>query len=162
MKDSFENAFAKTVSIEGGYVNDPKDPGGATKYGISQRAYPGLNIAALTLNDAFAIYRRDYWDKICGDDLPDPLSHLVFDAAVNHGIEPAAKMLQAALKINVDGVIGQETIKAAKSAGNAVCAVYMAKRALRYTRTPNFDVFGEGWMKRLFVLSMSSYLNGGK
>ena len=162
MIDSFDSAFAKVVSVEGGYVNDQKDPGGATKYGISQRSYPNVDIKNLTLDQAKAIYRADYWDKICGDDLPDPISHLVFDAAVNHGIDPASKMLQTALKIRMDGVIGQETLKAAKAAGNDVCAVFMAKRALRYTRTQNFETFGEGWFKRLFILAMGSHLNGSE
>lgn len=156
MKDSFNSAFKKIIAVEGGYVNHHNDPGGATKYGISQRAYPTENIEALTLDRARAIYRKDYWDKICGDDLPDPLSHLVFDAAVNHGISPAAQMLQAALKIRADGVIGQETLKAVKAANNDVCAVFMAKRAVRYTQTQNFMTFGEGWFKRLFILSMDN------
>jgi lysozyme family protein len=159
MKDSFDSAFAKVVSVEGGYVNHSADPGGATKYGISQRAYPAENIEALTLDRAREIYRKDYWNKICGDDLPDPLSHLVFDAAVNHGISPAAQMLQAALKIRADGVMGPETLKAAKASSSSVCAVFMAKRALRYTQTQNFATFGEGWFKRLFVLSMGGYLS---
>lgn len=156
MRDSFDSAFAKVVSVEGGYVNDRRDPGGETKYGISQRAYPNVDIKNLTLDQAKAIYKENYWDRIRGDELPDPLSHLVFDSAVNQGTGPAVKMLQAALKINVDGVVGQETLKAAKTAGSYVCAVFMTKRALRYTRNPDFETFGEGWLNRLFIMSMGS------
>ena len=110
MKGSFEFAFAKVVSVEGGYVDDPKDPGGATKFGISQRSYPNVDIKNLTLDQAKAIYRADYWDAVSGDELPDPLSHLVFDAAVNQGVSPAQKMMQEALGVKVDGEIGTEQI----------------------------------------------------
>ncbi len=151
---SFNFAFAKVVSIEGGFVNDPQDPGGATKFGISQRSYPNVDIKNLTLGQAKAIYRRDYWDAVCGDNLPDPLSHFVFDAAVNQGVSAAIAMMQTALRVDADGVIGAHTLAAAKASDNGVCARFMTLRAMKYIHTSNFDRFGFGWFNRLFIMAM--------
>ena len=79
---SFDNAFDRVIGHEGGYVNNSKDPGGETKYGISKRAYPTLDIKSLTLADAKAIYKRDYWDRAQCDALPPGVAFDVFDAAV--------------------------------------------------------------------------------
>lgn len=153
----FDKAFEHVLGIEGGYVNDPKDPGGETKYGICKRSYPAVDIKALTIEQAKAIYKRDYWDKIKGDDLPFPLNLFMFDAAVNQGVDPAIKMLQAALSVAQDGVIGAQTLKVAIQAkGSDLPAQFMAARAMRYIGTRNFDRFGKGWFKRLFVVSMEA------
>lgn len=83
---NFDTAFERLIGHEGGEVNHPKDPGGHTKYGISKRQYPSVDIAALTLDDAKAIYKRDYWDAIKGDERAYPVAFELFDAAVNHGV----------------------------------------------------------------------------
>lgn len=150
----FDDAFACAVWIEGGYVNDPDDPGGETKYGISKRSYPNEDIPSMTLERSKMIYKRDYWDKIKGDELPAPLSHFVFDAAVNQGVDPAIKMLQRVLNVAQDGILGRNTMIKAKNAGKEICALYLSERALRYTGTRNFDKYGRGWLKRLFVIAM--------
>jgi lysozyme family protein len=93
MKDNWDKAIDFVISIEGGYVNDPKDPGGETKYGISKRAYPDVDIANLTAAEARQIYKRDYWDKCSCDDLPDGRDILVFDTAVNMGVGVAMNFL---------------------------------------------------------------------
>ena len=85
------------LAEEGGYANHPADPGGETKYGISKRAYPHLNIATLTLEDATELYERDYWQPIHGEAFPDGLALLLFDAAVNQGPNTAIRLLQQAL-----------------------------------------------------------------
>ena len=150
----FDTSFEVVVGIEAGYVNDPKDPGGATKYGISQRSYPSVDIINLTLAQAKVMYRSYFWDQIKGDLLPYPLNLVVFDAAINQGVTPAIKMLQKTLNIQQDGLLGPMTIKAAQNARDEVIALYMADRALRYTGTRNFDNYGRGWFKRLFVLTL--------
>lgn len=94
MKTNFEKAIAFVLDIEGGYVNDPKDPGGETKYGISKRAYPALNIAELTESKAKEIYKADYWDKLHCDDVSSPLDMCAFDTAVNMGPSVASDMLK--------------------------------------------------------------------
>ena len=86
MKESWDKAIDFVLSMEGGYVNDPKDPGGETKYGISKRAYPNVDIAGLTESKAKEIYKKDYWDKCGCDGLPVGIDILVFDTAVNMGV----------------------------------------------------------------------------
>ena len=108
----FESCFEKVVAHEGGYVSDSRDPGGETKFGISKRAYPSLDIKALTLADTKAIYKRDYWDRAQCDQLPSQLSYLVFDAAVNSGIGQSIRFLQRAVGTADDGVMGAITLSA--------------------------------------------------
>jgi lysozyme family protein len=152
---TFDECFKHVVGIEGGYVNDPHDPGGETKFGITKRSYPFLNIAALSLEQAKAIYKKDYWDKCRCDELPAPLNLYTFDAAVNQGIEPAILILQKTLGVVGDGKIGSQTIAAAQNAPQEAAALYMADRAIRYTGTRNFDRYGRGWMKRLFLMAQA-------
>lgn len=156
MMSDFDKSFEHVIGIEGGYVNDPKDPGGETKFGISRRAYPAEDIRNLSLERAKFLYRRDYWDAIKGDALPYPLNLFVFDAAVNQGVDPAIRLLQKTLNVAQDGVLGGQTIKAAQAMRNESVALYLADRAVRYAGTRNFDVYGRGWLKRLFLLSMES------
>jgi lysozyme family protein len=165
----FDKAFEQVIGIEGGYVNDPKDPGGETKYGVADLRdgvkdgmvdlnadrIPDLIVKDLTLEQAKVIYKRDYWNKVKGDELPYPLNMFVFDAAVNQGIDPAIKLLQKTLGIAQDGILGVATMKAAKAAGGDAVSLYLADRALRYTGTRNFDQYGRGWLRRLFVLAMA-------
>lgn len=148
---SFDTAFHVVLGQEGGYVNDPRDPGGETKYGISKRAYPLVDIASLTVNDARVIYRFDYWDKIKGDSLPAAVALAVFDCAVNQGTSRAIRLLQTALGVKDDGSFGPVTLKAATSANPAkLLERFMADRALHYASLSTFGTFGRGWMRRLF------------
>jgi lysozyme family protein len=126
---TFDTAFNLVVGIEGGYSNDPADPGGETKFGISKRAYPQVDIANLTLEQAKAIYLRDYWHLCKCDELPADMALLVFDAAVNQGVS-AALRFHANAKTPVD---------------------YQAERAVAYARLATFPTFGRGWMRRLFT-----------
>lgn len=148
MADAFEWAVAIVLEREGGYVNDPKDPGGETKYGISRRAYPALDIAALTKEDAKVIYRRDYWDACQCDGLPPDVALLVFDCAVNQGVATARILLQEAAAVKVDGAVGPVTLAAARKPG--VAREFTALRAWRYEINRNEEVYGKGWFRRLF------------
>lgn len=153
----FPLAMSWILMAEGGskLVNDPQDPGGVTKYGISKRAYPNIDIAALTEADATAIYLSDYWTpNRCGE-MPGPIGLALFDASVNQGKVTAAKLLQGVLGVTVDGKInsGGQTVKAAQKAGAGVLVRFLTARALRYVKTPNADAFLQGWLNRLFNLS---------
>ena len=149
---SFDRAFELLIGLEGGYVNDPNDPGGETKFGISKRAYPALDIVSLTAVDAKRVYRRDYWEFVSGDALPWPLSYFVFDAAVNQGVSPAIRMLQQTVGVDADGLIGPQTLSAVgKFPLDELCALYLATRGTRYASTAHFKQFGKGWFKRLFL-----------
>lgn len=138
--NDFETAVTQILKYEGGYVNDPSDPGGETNFGISKRSYPTLDIANLTVDDAKAIYKRDYWDACDCSTVAWPLSFVVFDCAVNQGVG-AAKALLAATT-------------------NAVHYQYL--RFLRYTKSPVYPKYGTGWVSRLFQgLEFSLSAEGG-
>lgn len=151
----FDKAFEHVVGVEGGYVNDPRDPGGETKWGICKRDHPDVDIKNLTLDDAKQIYALRYWTPAKCEQLPWPLALFVFDAAVNQGVKPAVMLLQKALGTAQDGVLGNNTMAAVRKADQKeLAALYMADRALRYTGTRNFDNYGRGWFKRLFLTAM--------
>lgn len=105
-------AFDILMEFEGGasVVSIPQDRGGLTKYGISQKAYPNLNIRDITEETAKGIYGTDYWNKVQCSKLKPELQYLVFDTAVNMGVTTAIKILQEAARILVDGVLGSETL----------------------------------------------------
>lgn len=150
----FDRAFDIVVALEGGLSDDPADPGGLTKFGISHQGFTNLDIAKLTMDQAKRLYLEHYWFPAKCDRLPWPLALLVFDAAVNQGAYAAAVLLQKALGVRQDGAIGPRTLAAAVRADQReLCALFLADRALRYTGTRNFDRFGRGWLKRLFRLA---------
>ena len=114
----FRLAIPRLLKREGGYVNNPKDYGGETKYGISKRSYPELDIANLTEADAIAIYKRDYWDKMRLDEIKEQvIADELFDTGVNAGWSRAVKFLQEGLNLLtgstlvVDGLMGAITLK---------------------------------------------------
>lgn len=147
------------LSNEGGYSDDADDPGGKTMHGITERVarengYHGA-MQDMPIQIAANIYRVRYWDAARCDEYPWPLSLFVFDAAVNQGVLPAVKMLQATLSTVQDGIVGQTTKRLAKESTSWHWALYLATRAQRYQGTRNYDKFGRGWMTRLFVLAMA-------
>ena len=145
----FHRCIDRILAEEGGLSDHPADPGGLTKYGISQRSYPTLDIAALTLADAQALYRRDYWQPLHGDSLPPGLDLLLLDCAINQGVITAIQLLQQALRIQDDGLIGPKTLSAAAVAMPGLLDAFTAERALRYEFNRNEAVFGRGWYRRL-------------
>lgn len=147
---NYDIAFEKLIGHEGGYVNNPKDPGGETKYGISKRSYPSLDIASLTLEDAKNIYKRDYWDKVRGDDLPYHTAFAMFDAAVNSGVTQAIRFAQKVLGVKVDGVLGPVTLSKMLSVPEKDFAVRYNMERLRFMTTlDTFPTFGRGWTNRI-------------
>lgn len=148
---AFEKALALILQHEGGYVNDPRDPGGETKYGISKRAYPSEDIAGLTVERAGAIYKRDYWEKLKCPDMPEPVAIVAFDIAVNQGPAAAIKILQEAVGTTPDGVIGPKTLAAAAKNPRHVAAKMTTIRIRRYIVTANFATYGAGWIARAIM-----------
>ena len=129
--DLFPRCLPTILAMEGGLVDHPSDPGGLTKYGISQRAYPAEDIRALTKARAGELYRRDYWEVAGCPVLGWPMALVHFDAAVNHGVRRARRFLAAA----------------------PTAEAYLAARAAFYRalvrRRPASSVFLKGWMNRL-------------
>lgn len=146
----FDQCFDKVISHEGGYVNNPKDPGGETKFGISKRAYPDIDIANLTLDRAKAIYLRDYWQRARCDELPPSIAYLVFDCAVNSGIGQSIRFLQRAVGVADDGVIGPMTIAAVNRLdAESIGGRFLGQRLEFMTKLTTWDMFGKGWSRRI-------------
>jgi lysozyme family protein len=137
--------------IEGGYVNDPNDPGGETNFGISKRSYPNTDIAGLTEGAAIEIYYSDFWMPCGADALPRGLDLWVFDFAVNSGVATAVKMLQAACGVAQDGDVGPNTIAAAKALKEP--EVYLVARLNYYMSLKTWPTYKNGWTKRLFIVA---------
>jgi len=147
---NFDLAFDRLIGHEGGYVNDPLDPGEETKWGISKRSYPNVDIKNLTRKQARAIYRRDFWDRIHADELFDGVAFQVFDFAVNSGIETAIRYLQSAVGVADDGYWGPVSRYAAKSTTESDTIMRLNALRLNYmTRLSNWDHFGRGWARRI-------------
>jgi lysozyme family protein len=149
----YQQCFDKIILAEGGYVDDKNDPGGETKYGISKRQYPNLDIKNLQIEQVKKIYKEDYWDKVHGDEIRYPLNLFLFDCAVNQGVQVAIKLLQRTMGIQQDGILGVNTQKAITKFGKSLETNFMAERALYYTGTRNFDKFGRGWFSRIFKIT---------
>jgi lysozyme family protein len=146
---NFDQAFYRLISSEGGYVNNPADPGGETKFGISKRSYPLVDIANLTRDQAREIYRRDFWDRGRMDEYDPAIAFQVLDAAVNHGIETAVRMLQRAAGVADDGHIGPVTVAAIKGKSvTDMLMLFIAQRIKFWTRLSTWPQFGKGWANR--------------
>ena len=146
---NFDHCITAILTEEGGLVNHSRDPGGLTKFGISQRSYPDLDIASITLDQAKALYKRDYWDVINGHQFSKGLALLLLDCAINQGPVTAITLLQAALDIHQDGIPGPMTQSMAAVKSPEVLTDFCAERALRYEFNRNEAVFGRGWYRRL-------------
>lgn len=148
--DRFDTFIARLLSHEGGYTPGVGDPGGETKWGISKRSYPHLNIRDLTREDAIALYRRDFWERSRADDLAPAVGFQLLDAAVNSGIDQATRWLQRAIGVADDGVIGPVTLGALRIADPAdVVARFNAERLDFMTRLSTWQSFGRGWARRI-------------
>ena len=147
---NFDVAFEKLIGHEGGYVNDARDPGGETKFGISKRAYPDEDIAGITLEYAKHIYRRDYGDAVQAEYLPDAVRFDLFDAAVNSGVRQAVKWLQLAAKAEPDGTVGPKTLLAVRMADPQLLAKRFNGQRLRFMADlKTWPSFGRGWARRI-------------
>lgn len=146
---TFDDLIGRVLSNEGGYVFNVQDPGGETKFGISKRSYPNVDIKNLTRDAAIAIYRTDFWDRVSGDQLPRSFVFQALDAAVNHGIENAVRWMQRAAGVADDGHIGPATLAAIGRADSRdLVLLFNAERLEFYASLQKFDVFGRGWIRR--------------
>ena len=145
---TFDQAFEIIIGHEGGYVNDPRDPGGETKYGISKRAYPKEDIKNLTLDRAKLLYKRDYWDAVEAESIPGAARLMLFDCAVNTGVGMAKKLLQRAVGTKDDGIIGPKT-RAAISNTPDLAMKFAGYWLQYYTDLPGWPTYGKGWTRRV-------------
>ena len=154
MKNTFNEIIEVVLEHEGGYVNDPKDLGGETKYGITKRFYPDVDIKNLTIEQAKEIYKKDYWDRNRVESLPQNLWHIYFDMCVNMGKRTAVKVLQRAAvnrgkNIDVDGGLGPATIGALKGVELDRVRAFRVKYYVDLiTARPEQEKFFLGWFRR--------------
>tara|TARA_Y100001970_G_scaffold293018_1_gene437231 strand:+ start:1456 stop:1932 length:477 start_codon:yes stop_codon:yes gene_type:complete len=154
MKTTFEEIIEQVLEHEGGYVNDPDDPGGETKYGIAKKFNPDVDIKNLTKEGAKEIYYEKYWKPSKADQVPDRLKHIYFDMVVNFGQGGAVRVLQQAAvsrghNIEVDGGIGPATIKAIQNVEtDRVRAYRVLKFARIVIKRPTQEKFWLGWFRR--------------
>lgn len=146
---TFDEAFDRLLGNEGGYTLDPADPGGETNFGISKRSYPDVDIKNLTREQAKEIYLRDFWTGGQMNQYDGALAFQVFDAAVNHGIRRAIKLLQSAAGVKPDGNVGPVTINAVQSMRVPdALALFIAARLDFWRGLSTWDSFGRGWAGR--------------
>ncbi|MDQ2066733.1 glycosyl hydrolase 108 family protein [Xinfangfangia sp. CPCC 101601] len=161
MRSNFEKSFELVVGHEGGFTNDRRDRGNwttgkigvgelkGTKFGISAMSYPHLDIKNITLDQAKAIYAKDFWGKAGCDQLAIGLDYIVFDAAVNHGVSRAVKLLQAAAGAGQDGILGPKTLAAvAKKDLTKLVKEFSVQRLMFWANISTFETYGLGWFRR--------------
>ncbi|EIM25470.1 glycoside hydrolase family 108 protein [Microvirga lotononidis] len=161
----FENAVDHVLRHEGGFVQHPRDPSGATKFGITRetlsraRGRPAsvTDVRRLSRREAVSIYRQLYWDVVQADALPAGLDLAVFDLAVNSGPGRAVAMLQASLEIEADGIVGPITLRAVHDADVPTMIRRLTKARLGFLgRLATWPVFGLGWRRRVLAVEQEA------
>jgi len=155
---NYQKCLETILHHEGGYVNHPKDPGGETNLGVTKRVYEEWggtkDMKDLVVEDVAPIYKKNYWDKLKGDDLPGGLDLCVFDFGVNAGPGRAAKYLQTMIGTVADGGIGPNTLRKVSDYVNEhgieeTVKKYQEARQGYYESLSTFETFGRGWTRRV-------------
>ena len=169
--ENFGRALSLVLKHEGGYVDHPADPGGATNRGITLatlstwrgRKVTKAEVKALTVEEASAIYRANYWNVVKGDDLPAGVDLAVFDFAVNSGPARAAKHVQALVGTAADGVIGPKTLAAVKAKDPKDIIRRLTRSRLDFlSRLPTWPTFGRGWRARVLGVEREALAMAGE
>lgn len=150
---TLDQAFTRLVGIEGGYSNDPLDPGGATRWGVTQavaraHGYEG-DMRDYPQEAAKAVYLASYWEPCHCDELPESIQYAVLDAAVNSGTHAAIGWLQRAAGVLVDGSIGPVTLSAVRGSESVLLARFCGARLAFMTDLPGWEHDGKGWARRI-------------
>jgi len=158
MRENFAEALQAVLKHEGGFVNHPSDPGGMTNLGCTKAVWEEhcghpvdeKVMRALTPADVAPLYKRKYWDKIKGDELPDGVDYVVFDCAINSGPGRAAKFLQMCVGVDADGGIGPKTLASVNTFDPKELINDYSKRRLSFLMDlPTWGTFGKGWSRRV-------------
>jgi len=160
MRENLETSTNWILVHEGGYVNHPDDPGGATNMGVIQRTYDGYrrrkdksiqSVRNITLAEVIEIYKDQYWDKVWGDHLPAGLDYAMYDFAINSGPSRAVKFLQELLGVDADGVLGNITLGAIQGKNDIEQLIIDLnfKRWIWLKRLRHWNTFGKGWTRRV-------------
>ena len=158
MRGNFEECLALVLHSEGGFVNNPRDPGGMTNLGVTKVTYEGYvnrhvdeaEMRSLTPDLVAPLYKKMYWDRIKGDDLPVGVDYCLFDLAVNSGVGKAGKLLQMALDVPADGLIGPMTLRALESRDPEEIVEQVCQERLAFLQSlGTWNTFGKGWGRRV-------------
>ena len=158
MKENWEQCFALVLKHEGGFVNHPKDPGGMTNLGVTRTNWElfldhdvtEADMRALTPEMVKPFYKKNYWDRIRGDELPSGVDYAAYDLAVNSGTGRAAKYLQQIAGVTADGVIGPQSLKAIQKCDAEDVVDEICNMRMDFLKNLNtFDTFGKGWTSRV-------------
>lgn len=165
MKSNFDKAIVALLISEGGFVNNPKDPGGMTNLGVTKTVWEGwtghdateTTMRNLSTSDVTPLYRKKYWDAVQGDNLPAGLDYCVFDTAVNSGAGRSIKLLQRSIGVTEDGAIGPNTLAAILVADvGQLIDKYCAARQDFLQSLATFDTFGKGWTRRVSEVNLKA------
>jgi len=159
MKENFDVALLHVLKSEGLWSDNPQDPGGATMKGITLSVYREWKrnqyitkeqLRVIPDEDVYNLYKQLYWDKVCADALPSGVDYAVFDAAVNMGVARATKILQEAVGVTADGVLGPKSLSAIQKANpQEIIAKFSKLKQDFYQSLKTFPVFGKGWLNRV-------------
>jgi len=159
MINNYPTALKQVLKSEGGWSDNPADPGGATMKGITIGTYrqwknnPNITkeqLRAISDAEVYDIYKQQYWNKIDGDYMPSGVDYALFDAAVNMGVGRAAKLIQEAVGVTADGVLGPKSLSAIQKANpKELIEKFSALKEAFYRSLKTFPVFGVGWLRRV-------------
>ena len=158
MNSNFETCLDLLLKDEGGFVNNPKDPGGMTNLGVTKTAWESFvgrassekEMRSLTRKSVSSFYEKKYWDACKCDSLPSGIDYLIFDFAVNAGVGRAIKTLQDVLGITKDGSIGPVTLQNVDISDKIdLISRYSSAKIRHYESLPTFPEFGKGWLSRV-------------
>lgn len=165
MKENYDHALTAVLRHEGGFVNHPADPGGMTNLGCTKKVWEEwvghpvteATMRALTPGDVAPLYKKRYWDKVRGDDLPAGVDYVVFDAAINSGPGRAISWLQAAVGVETDGDFGPKTLAAVRKTPAFALVENFNNRRLSFLHDlPTWGTFGRGWARRVSEVDLAS------
>lgn len=157
---AFDDALKIILLHEGGWVNNPRDPGGETSLGVTKRTWQSwtgrvnVDMKALTPAKVAPLYKARYWDVVKGDELPPALALCAFDMAVNAGPSRSIRILQEIVGATRDGQVGRKTLQAVQQYVRthglaALVRAFQNARRDYYRALSHFDTFGRGWLRRV-------------
>ena len=167
MISNWDKSFTLLLKSEGGYVDNPADPGGRTNLGVTQNTWESWvgrpsnekEMRGLTPSDVAPLYKKKFWDACSCDDLPAGVDYLVFDFAVNAGVGRSAKTLQSAVGATPDGSIGKVTVAAANGIpASDLIEKFSQIKTEFYQSLPTFSTFGKGWLNRVAAVKEQAIL----
>lgn len=158
MKSNWDQCFSLILREEGGYSDNPNDPGGITNLGVTKLVWEkwvghpvtASDMAELTPDLVKPLYHDRYWNAIKGDNLPNGVDYTIIDFAVNSGPSKAIKSMQAVLQVDIDGVIGPKTFAAINLTDPLYLCEKINDNRLQFLQSlPTWKFFGNGWSARV-------------